>query len=97
MFLLCYLLITALLADNKQRFHATPPFFRGPSDGLEGWEYGGMSIVSDRWIQLTPNIKSTTGSLWAKEPSQLTDWEANFQLSVSFLSFIPLLQYLCFS
>ena len=82
--LLSYLFILCRCSDNGRHFFAQPPFFRGSLDGLDGWEYGDFSIVSNDWIQLTPNTKSTAGSIWANEPCVLNDWEANFQISVFF-------------
>lgn len=81
MFLLALLLFYVASAGSS-RFYAIPPFLRNQDDGLEKWNYGGMTIVSESYIQLTPNEKGIRGTIWSQEPNILSEWEANFQISV---------------
>ena len=80
MLLFFIFLISQSITANVTHYFASPPFLRQRNDGLDLWDFGGTSSVSEKFIQLTANAPNLKGSIWTKEKLSLNEWEANFQM-----------------
>ncbi|XP_046741583.1 vesicular integral-membrane protein VIP36 isoform X1 [Diprion similis] len=89
----CYVFITGLLLfetskgewntrDYLKREHSLIQPYQATGMTIPYWDFGGVTIVTNNYIRLTPDVQSTQGSLWNSVPCYVRNWELQVQFKV---------------
>ncbi|CAF1009465.1 unnamed protein product [Rotaria magnacalcarata] len=60
----------------------TRPYASVFSTSNSNWDLTGNTIVTDKFIRLTPDVQSKAGGLWNRIPVYYPDWEMHVQFKV---------------
>jgi hypothetical protein len=85
--LLLFTCLWFVLGTEERGYIATKhtlvsPFLFGATSSLPYFEHGGSSIVTERFIRLTPAVKSRTGWIWNTEPLECKNWQVEVGINV---------------
>eukprot|EP00118_Oscarella_pearsei_P025312 m.307970 g.307970 ORF g.307970 m.307970 type:complete len:319 (+) comp43144_c0_seq1:74-1030(+) len=65
----------------KREHTITKPYSASGVD-LPNWEFSGSTVVTDKYIRLTPDRQSKSGMLWNRIPAKIRNWEVQVQFKV---------------
>jgi len=59
------------------------PYIRGEYEtDIAFWKVTGATVIGDNFISLTPDEKSRTGQMWAKQPTAHPNWEVQLRFVI---------------
>lgn len=65
-----------------RREHSLSKPFQTGSMGLQFWDFGGATAITNSYIRLTSDHQSEQGNLWNNIPVQARDWEIHIHFAV---------------
>ncbi|KAI8485619.1 Vesicular integral-membrane protein VIP36 [Branchiostoma belcheri] len=69
--------------DYMKREHSLmKPYTGTGSMSIPLWDFGGSTMVTDKYVRLTPDHQSRRGSLWNQVPCFVRDWEMHIHFKV---------------
>eukprot|EP01126_Amoeba_proteus_P022225 TRINITY_DN2251_c0_g3_i7.p1 TRINITY_DN2251_c0_g3~~TRINITY_DN2251_c0_g3_i7.p1 ORF type:complete len:415 (-),score=71.40 TRINITY_DN2251_c0_g3_i7:210-1454(-) len=83
--LLCLTLSQAEVPENgwyQVKHSFKPPYETGFGGYSSQWKTYGSAMVTDRFVQLTPNDKSKAGGIWNQKPHKVRDWEVHLKVVI---------------
>ncbi|XP_025413482.1 VIP36-like protein [Sipha flava] len=68
--------------DYMKREHSLLKPYQGSGITVPNWDFMGSTIVTDKYIRLTPDLQSKSGSIWNSIPCYVNNWELQVQFKV---------------
>ncbi|XP_060871948.1 VIP36-like protein [Metopolophium dirhodum] len=68
--------------DYMKREHSLLKPYQGSGITVPNWDFMGSTLVTDKYVRLTPDLQSTSGSIWNSLPCYVNNWELQVQFKI---------------
>ncbi|XP_022172494.1 VIP36-like protein [Myzus persicae] len=68
--------------DYMKREHSLLKPYQGSGITVPNWDFMGSTIVTDKYVRLTPDLQSKSGSIWNSLPCYINNWELQVQFKI---------------
>ncbi|KAE9544247.1 hypothetical protein AGLY_001426 [Aphis glycines] len=68
--------------DYMKRDHSLLKPYQGSGITVPNWDFMGSTIVTDKYVRLTPDLQSKSGSIWNSIPCYVNNWELQVQFKI---------------
>ncbi|XP_050437446.1 vesicular integral-membrane protein VIP36 [Adelges cooleyi] len=68
--------------DYMKREHSLLKPYQGSGITVPNWDFIGSTIVTDKYVRLTPDLQSKSGSIWNAIPCHVHNWELQVQFRI---------------
>jgi len=68
--------------DYMKREHSLLKPYQGSGITVPNWDFMGSTIVTDRYVRLTPDLQSKSGAIWNSVPCYINNWELQVQFKI---------------